>query len=167
MLFLVAHHLVVDLVSWRIILQDLEEFLHRGQLFTREPISFQTWAKQQEKYARAHLRSHQLTRPNKLGSLPLSTPPNLKDFWGIDPSQNLFGEAVASTFALDAETTALLLGRCNDCLATEPSDLFIASLLESFALVFQDRGIPAVHCEGHGREPWDGSGIDLSGTVGW
>lgn len=166
MLFLVAHHLVVDLVSWRIILQDLEEFLHRGQLFTRQPISFQTWAKQQENYAMTNLRSYQLITPNKLG-LPSSTPPNLKEFWGIDPSNNLFGDAVASTFALDAETTALLLGRCNDCLATEPSDLFIAGLLESFARVFKDRGVPAVHCEGHGREPWDGSGIDLSGTVGW
>lgn len=164
MMFLVAHHLVVDLVSWRIILHDLEELLSHGHLFTQQPISFQTWAKQQEKYAIMEFKPDQLIAKFGLHS-PES--PGIKNLWGVDQQNNLFGDAVASTFTLGAETTAALLGRCNNSFSTEPTDLFIAGLLESFASVFEDRGVPAVYCEGHGREPWDGSGINLSGTVGW
>lgn len=164
MLFLVAHHLVIDLVSWRIILRDLEELFNHGHLFTRQPISFQTWAKQQDIYAITKSNADEIF--SKFGP-PSPSLTNSQDFWGVNMQNNLFGDAVASTFTLSVDATAALLGHCNDCFATEPSDLFIAGLLESFASVFDDRSIPAVHCEGHGREPWDGSGIDLSGTVGW
>lgn len=166
LLFLVAHHLVVDLVSWRIILQDFEELLKSGHLFTQQPISFQTWAKEEHKYANKELVPNRILPKVPMGSSLLLSSFDMEDFWGVKKS-NLFGDAAISTFMLSVDTTTALLERCNDCFATEPSDLFIAGLLASFASVFNDRAVPTVHCEGHGREPWDGSGFDLSGTVGW
>jgi acyl carrier protein len=44
LLFLVGHHLVLDLVSWRVILEDLEEILQdTHKLSSEKPLSFQTW----------------------------------------------------------------------------------------------------------------------------
>jgi amino acid adenylation domain-containing protein len=48
-LILIAHHLVVDLVSWRIILDDLETVLTGGTM--QSSLSFQTWNKLQQSYA--------------------------------------------------------------------------------------------------------------------
>jgi aryl carrier-like protein len=56
-LFLAAHHLVIDAVSWRILLEDLETIYHqavRGQSSLQLPgktTSFQNWANRLAEYA--------------------------------------------------------------------------------------------------------------------
>src|SRR4051812_48390415 len=42
-LSMVAHHLVVDVVSWRVIGQDLSQVLETGSMPTDTPISFRSW----------------------------------------------------------------------------------------------------------------------------
>jgi len=160
LVFFAAHHLVVDLVSWRIILQDLEEFINTGSLFSKKPLPFQTWSRLQGAYAAQNLRAE------KAAALP-SLPPAQFSYWGMGAPANFFGDTITATFSLDADATSSLLGGdCNGSFGTEPTDLFIAALQDSFARVFTDRAVPPVYCEGHGREPWDGD-IDLSSTVGW
>src|SRR5690348_12743434 len=44
---MVAHHLCIDLVSWRIIVQDLSQLLDTGSLPADMPLSFQSWCAQQ------------------------------------------------------------------------------------------------------------------------
>jgi amino acid adenylation domain-containing protein/non-ribosomal peptide synthase protein (TIGR01720 family) len=158
LLFLAAHHLVIDLVSWRILLQDLEELLSTGKLFTKNPLSFQTWSKLQADYVLQHVT------PQK--TLPFDVPPADYRYWGLEGHPNAFADTVTVGFTLDAKSTSALLGKCNNALGTEPLDLFISALLESFSRTFQDRELPPIYSEGHGREPWD-SEIDLTGTVGW
>ncbi|EKG18856.1 AMP-dependent synthetase/ligase [Macrophomina phaseolina MS6] len=158
LLFLAAHHLVIDLVSWRILLQDLEEFLNAGKLFTKSPLSFQTWSKLQADYVPQHVS------PQK--ALPFDVPQADYRYWGLKDHSNTFADTVDVGFSLDVNSTSALLGKCNDAFGTEPMDLFISALLESFSRTFQDRALPPIYSEGHGREPWD-SEIDLSGTVGW
>ncbi|KAF9636542.1 putative nonribosomal peptide synthase protein [Lasiodiplodia theobromae] len=158
LLFLAAHHLVIDLVSWRILLQDLEEFIGTGKLFTKDPLSFQTWSKLQAEYVPKNVV------PQK--ALPFDVPQADYRYWGLETHPNAFADTVDVGFTLDAKSTSELLGKCNDALGTEPMDLFISALLESFSRTFQDRALPPIYSEGHGREPWD-SAIDLSGTVGW
>lgn len=51
-LFLVAHHLVMDLVSWRIILADLEEALHTGEISASSSLPFPKWCQMQVEYDR-------------------------------------------------------------------------------------------------------------------
>ncbi|KAK5991822.1 Nonribosomal peptide synthetase fmqA [Cladobotryum mycophilum] len=48
--FFVAHHLIVDLVSWRLILGDLEEYLVTGTITGYKSLSFQSWCNLQTKY---------------------------------------------------------------------------------------------------------------------
>lgn len=40
-IFMAAHHLVIDMMSWRIILGDLEEFITTGKIASDKPMSFQ------------------------------------------------------------------------------------------------------------------------------
>jgi amino acid adenylation domain-containing protein/non-ribosomal peptide synthase protein (TIGR01720 family) len=158
-LFLVAHHLVVDLVSWRIIMRDLEKLVRGEPLPSVTPIPFQTWLDLQATYAAEHL--------NAATVLPFSIPSPKYDYWGMADQSNKFGDIIEEIFSLDLENTRLLLGsKCHEALTTEPIDLLLAALIHSFSLVFNDRDTPAIFREGHGREPWTPE-IDLSGTVGW
>lgn len=158
-LFLDAHHLVVDLVSWRILLQQLGELLETGRLSAERPVPFQVWNRLQADFAERALLPE--------AALPFAIPPADLDFWGIESKRNTWGNTTTVEFQLDIETTKLLMGDANVTLNTEPVDLFIAALLHSFRLVFPEREhMPTIFNEGHGREPWDAD-MDVSGTVGW
>lgn len=158
LVFLAAHHLVIDLVSWRILLQDLEELLTTGLLFTKDPLSFQTWSRLQAEHITHHVAPHK--------AFPVDIPQAQYHYWALEAHPNTFADTIDIGFSLDARSTSALLGKCNDAFGTEPMDLFISALLESFSRTFHDRDLPPIYTEGHGREPWD-SEIDLSGTVGW
>lgn len=154
---LAIHHLAVDIVSWRIILQDLEEYLTTGQAVRPSELSFQTWLKLQELNAQDLVASE---------VFPFEGVPQADfKYWGVE--DNTHGASLMEEFELDSQTTLKLLGVANAALNTEAQDLFISAILHSFRQVFPDRLTPpAVYNEGHGREPWESS-IDLSRTVGW
>lgn len=158
LLFMVASHLVIDVVSWRVLLQDLEEFLESGKLFFKKPLPFQTWCRLQAEYASSVL--------DPKGTLPFTVAPANYEYWGLGNRANLYGDALEDSFTLDQVTTSALLGTCHQAFRTEPVDILLSALLLSFGQIFIDRDTPPVFCEGHGREPWD-TDIDLSGTVGW
>ncbi|KAH6032876.1 hypothetical protein HBI83_010160 [Parastagonospora nodorum] len=160
LLFLGAHHLVVDLVSWRIILNDLQELLFNGKLSaTESPPSFQTWLQMQEQYA-SSLNIHEV--------LPYSAAVPATDlaYWGIKGQSNTYGAMIEKGFVLNELVTSKLFGSSNRALNTEPVDIMLAALMTAFRTVFSERPIPAIYSEGHGRESWDTS-IDPNGTVGW
>lgn len=158
-LSLIAHHLVVDLVSWRIILEDLETLLSGGSL--QSCLSFQVWNDLQiEKAAEPSMR-----RPEDL----ISTEGTCNDlgFWGFTPSTpNLQSDHDTQTIEVDEEITDLILGDANRAYQTEPVDLFLSAIWAAFFPVFFERQGLTIWREGHGREPWS-TEIDLSRTVGW
>lgn len=156
-LFLAAHHLVVDVVSWRIIMQDLEEILETGSLPTDKPLSFQSWCKIQSEHFKRNTEENKLTfkiLPNNLG------------YWGMENVSNTYGDVERRTFTLDEGMTTSTMTSCHEVFGTEPVDIFLTAAIHSFRLVFKDRFLPTVFNEGHGRETWDPA-IDLSRTVGW
>lgn len=156
-LFVVANHLCVDMVSWRIVLQDMQEFIETGILSSDKPLSFQGWC---------DLQFENSKRENGVINLPFSIePPNLT-YWGMTNSQNLYGHVKMESFTLNEEATAFLLGRCHEALRTETVEILLSAVIHSFSRVFTDRNVPMIYNEGHGREAWDAS-IDLSRTVGW
>jgi hypothetical protein len=72
--FLTGHHLVVDLVTWRLLLEELEEILKGGQLLA-PALPFQKWAELQAEHAESL----------ELGEvLPsVDVPPMDFSYWGI------------------------------------------------------------------------------------
>lgn len=151
-LFITCHHLVVDLVSWRIIFYELEEILKTGSLNAgRKPLPFRTWSE---------LASKRIDDG-------LNVPAMDFGFWGISSSDNVPAHVIEDRFILDGTATDLLLGKANDAFNTEPLDLLLTAVGHSFNTVFGNLRDPlCLFNEGHGREPWRPD-IDLSSTVGW
>ncbi|KAH4211125.1 hypothetical protein HBI25_065040 [Parastagonospora nodorum] len=157
-LFLVAHHVMIDLVSWRVILRDIEEFLTIGSLTAAKPIPFQNWLSLQAEHARA---------TNISSVLPYDIPAPDFDYWNMSSKPNRMCDTKEAVIKLDlTQTKELLEGSCHATYNTEPIDVLLASLVYSFSQTFSDRAVPALFREGHGREPWDDD-LDISGTVGW
>ncbi|KAG8414563.1 Nonribosomal peptide synthetase [Metarhizium acridum] len=172
-ILLVAHHLVVDHVSWRIILSDLEEFLEasfasnaRGRRNVESSLSFQSWCHLQAQHVREQLPPQRVYPTPTENHVPLSTISTCMDYWGLTSRSNTYSDVVSIGFTLGAEVTESLLGDANDALRTRPVEIIQAALVFSFMKQFPDRDAPILHSEGHGREVWDTS-IDLSRTVGW
>ncbi|KAL2015279.1 hypothetical protein VTK56DRAFT_5920 [Thermocarpiscus australiensis] len=157
-LMVVAHHLVVDLVSWNTILGDLEGYL-RTQSFTGEaPYPFSAWAKEQQQYAIENFP------PSK--ALPTPVPPADYKYWGMEDRASIARDAAHYTVSLSKRDTATLLTTCNRVYGAEPMDVLCSSLTHAFRYVFRDRPPPTVFRYGHGREPLS-QAADPSGTVGW
>jgi amino acid adenylation domain-containing protein len=156
-LFLTIHHLVIDLVSWRVLIQEMEALLTHGALASPHSLDFSTWTSVQAQYAGQSLElDTSLSRQDKI----------LLNYWGMQSNPNMKGGAIVKGFAFDEAVSSLILGSCNDALGTRPAELMIAALTYSFRAVFSDRQLPLVYSEGHGREPWD-ERLDITSTVGW
>lgn len=157
-LFVCAHHLVTDFVSWRVILQQLEEHITTGVISSPKGYSFQKWAKVQEKRIRS-------LPPQEL---PFQLPSADYAFWGMQGTPNVYGDSETETLLLDEDLSSVILGAAsNSSLEFETMDVLLSAAMFAFHTTFPERQVPAFFVEGHGREPsWDDS-IDLSSTVGW
>lgn len=156
-LFLVANHLCVDMVSWRIVLQDVEEFIESGSLPSDKPLSFQSWCEVQMETSKIGTSSVQL--PFAIEA------PNLS-YWGMESAPNVYGNATMESFILSEDATAFALEHGQHILRAEAIDVVLATVIHAFRQVFNDRETPTIYNEGHGRDVEDSS-VDLSRTVGW
>ena len=166
-LHLVAHHLVIDLVSWRILIRDLGELLEHRKLPNPSSLSFPVWLERQ--YQSLSRFVSEIGTPAEAfvaNMLPVAVPSANWEYWCLTPGQNVWGSLASIQTKLDSNTTSLLYNSANAALNTEPVEIMLAALFLSFRAVFTDRPVPAVFTEGHGREAADDE-TDLSDTIGW
>ncbi|WP_237546667.1 non-ribosomal peptide synthetase, partial [Streptomyces sp. SID161] len=161
-LLLVAHHLVVDGVSWRILLEDLETAY--GQAASGQPVrlparttSVREWARRlrdDDRFAAqlAHWES---------AAEPCADPLPVDGTGG-----NTAADVREVTVRLDREHTAGLLRRVPGVYRTRIDDVLLTALGRVLA-DWTGRDTVAVGLEGHGREDQLFEDIDLSRTVGW
>jgi amino acid adenylation domain-containing protein/non-ribosomal peptide synthase protein (TIGR01720 family) len=159
-LLIVAHHLVVDGVSWRILLDDLATAYRQAgsgaaiDLGARTT-SFRDWARR-------------LTQDGVDGELAYWTHPDRKaDPWlprdGSGP--NTAGSTRTVRIELDTATTRALLRDVPRAYRAELTDVLLAALGRVLTgWTGRDRVLIAM--EGHGREDLF-DGVDLTRTVGW
>lgn len=153
-----AHHLVVDLVSWRIIWGDLEDHIKNGKLVSTPSTSWRSWLRRQIQ-ANCHASPFE--------ALPYSVPLPDLEFWDLPLSENTFNDCNLFTEAFEPSVTNAVFGEANECLRTEPMDILLGAMAHSFHQVFPERSVPVVWIEGHGREHPEDMPVDVSGTVGW
>ncbi|MBB6174389.1 amino acid adenylation domain-containing protein/non-ribosomal peptide synthase protein (TIGR01720 family) [Nocardiopsis mwathae] len=149
-LVLVAHHLVVDGVSWRILLDDVEHAYSGGRL-ARHGQSFLGWARS----LRATDRRSELPHWRRMApARPTARP--------LDPARDTAGTAAHHEIRLDAAATRALITVLPAAHRTTPDAVLLSALAQA---VRAWRGTPEllVALESHGR-PRD---VDLSQTVGW
>lgn len=153
-----AHHLVVDLVSWRVIWAEIDEHVNTGRISIATGPSFRRWCELQGQTAT-------LSSPESV--LSFDIPEADIGFWGLSPEANTYGDSINLVKTLDLDTSTLLLGDSNQCLRTEPLDILLGACAYSFQQLFPERKSPAIYLEGHGREQLSSSSLDPSGIVGW
>ncbi|MDY6802251.1 MAG: amino acid adenylation domain-containing protein [Cyanobacteriota bacterium] len=163
-LFLVIHHLAVDGVSWRILLEDLLRAYQQESL-PPKTTSFQDWANLLVEYGRSpHLAKeldYWLTQSGtKINSLPVDYPEGKKD--------NTFGSSRTVSVSLTEAETKSLLQEVPKAYNTQINDVLLTALALSFAKCTGSKSL-LVDLEGHGREEIfsDRSSVNLSRTLGW
>ena len=164
-LLLVVHHLAVDGVSWRILLDDLEAAYVALQADASPPAiprsaDFRRWSQTLADYAaNADLRAS-LARWLEIDSVDGRLPTDMPQ--AAENREEFAREVIVS---LDESETDALLHRVPARYRTQINDV----LLTALALALREwtgRDAHRVDVEGHGREEWIGP-VDLSRTVGW
>ncbi|KAJ1908126.1 hypothetical protein IWQ60_011736, partial [Tieghemiomyces parasiticus] len=156
LLFLTIHHLVVDLVSWSILLEDLTSLLD-GQTPLPPSLPFANWASDLDRWRRERSVSHLnpepvVVCPSSLSLCPLAALP-----------ANTAGDEVSHTVQIPTDVTEALIQVAGDSFRLD--ELLLAALCGALAVVTHSP-TTTVHTESHGRHPWH-EGVDLSRTVGW
>jgi len=159
-LVVAAHHLVVDVVSWRILLPDLQvacEAVAAGREPALDPVdvSFRRWARTLSD--QAAVRTSELETWTKIldGSELLGE---------LDPKRDTISTAGRRSWTLPREQAGVLVDKATSAFHCGVNEVLLATLAGAVA---SWRGATAVvvDVEGHGRQPIDG--MDLSRTVGW
>ena len=154
----VMHHLVTDIVSWGIVLQEIEEHLLSGRISGPMPMPFRAWCKfQTEETSRISETREEM---------PSDTFQQDFEYWGMSNTPNIYEDATSVSVTLGHEVTAMLFASCNEALKTEPLEVMISALVHSFLTVFPDRSAVTIFNEKHGRNSQSRS-VDTSRTVGW
>ncbi|WP_164020355.1 non-ribosomal peptide synthase/polyketide synthase [Pyxidicoccus trucidator] len=163
-LLLTIHHLVVDGVSWRVLLEDLEsayQQLQHGLAVTlpAKSTSFQSWARRLQ--AHAHSEGLQAEAPLWLDEARAQVAPLPTDASG----PNTQSSARSVSVSLDAEETKLLLQEVPSAWRAQINDVLLTALARALSEWTGQSGV-LVNLEGHGREELFDD-VDVSRTVGW
>ncbi|MFC4433630.1 amino acid adenylation domain-containing protein, partial [Cupriavidus respiraculi] len=161
-LFLAIHHLAVDGVSWRILLEDLQAAYaqaahNQAIVLPARTTSYQAWARALIAYARqdAVLKHVGYWLAQQAPTLPCDR----------QPHQDRIADADTLTLRLSPERTRLLLTQAHAAYRTQINDLLLSALSQALGQwAGTDRA--GILLEGHGREALSES-TDLSRTVGW
>ncbi len=164
-LLLILHHLVVDGVSWRILLEDLEAAyrqLGRGEEADLPPRTapFLLWAQRLAEHARTPAVQEEASYwQTRLRRAPSPLPVDL------DAGPDDVGSTRSVEVSLDAEGTRALLQEVPRVYRTRINDVLLTALAAAFAGWTGSRRL-LVDLEGHGREELF-ENLDISRTVGW
>ncbi|QSQ16101.1 non-ribosomal peptide synthase/polyketide synthase [Myxococcus landrumensis] len=164
-LLLSVHHLGVDGVSWRTLLEDLGTAYvqsRQGRQVSLPPksTSFKTWASKLAEFAHTEDIARERTYWMEEGRREVPTLPTTGA--GGDTS---VASARMVEVSLDETQTRLLLQEAPTAWRANINDVLLTALAESLTS-WTGKPRVRVDLEGHGREPFSDD-VDLSRTVGW
>jgi amino acid adenylation domain-containing protein/non-ribosomal peptide synthase protein (TIGR01720 family) len=164
-LLIIIHHLIIDSVSWRILLEDLQTaYQQRSQgkavQLPAKTTSFKRWSECLQEYARSTELQQERDYWIQTCRQPLVHLP-------VDHANGANTVALARmvSTALGVEETRALLQEVPAAYRTEINDVLLTALVQVFA-EWTNEPFLLVDLEGHGRERI-AKDIDLSRTVGW
>ncbi|HLG56797.1 MAG TPA: non-ribosomal peptide synthase/polyketide synthase, partial [Vicinamibacterales bacterium] len=168
-LLLVIHHLVIDGVSWRVLLQDLERAwaaLLEGNAPALAPVgtSLRRWA--QLLMTTASTREAQL----RFWEAQLrDMAPLFED--KLDAIRDRHATSGELTVTLPVATTEALLTTVPTIFHGRVNDVLLTGLVTAAVQWKQKRGLRGtaltIDVEGHGRDETLGPNVDLTRTIGW
>ena len=167
-LLLIAHHWIIDGVSWRTLIDDLNRAL-QGRALVAPATSFGRWSQSLQTLA---LDANELAWWHGQAVMPALALPT------IQPSTQAQRSPLARrqhwAFELDATATQSLTGSGHPAYKTQGDELLIAAwtlaLARSLGVHTHTPAAVRIALESHGRVPpgqGQASGVDISRTVGW
>ncbi|NWE64957.1 non-ribosomal peptide synthetase [Pseudomonas tolaasii] len=164
-LLIAIHHLVVDGVSWRVLLEDLQNVyrqLSDGQSVSlpAKTSALRDWAARLQAYAGSEsLREELSLWQAQLAGPAVELP--------VDRAQGSLRNRDADTVSvrLDAEHTRQLLQQAPSAYRTQVNDLLLTALARVLCR-WSGHDSALIQLEGHGRETLFDE-IDLTRSVGW
>ena len=161
----IAHHLAIDGVSWRILLEDMQsiyERLSKGDEIGlgAKTTSYKEWAERLSQYAESPELMEESDYWTSL--LEASVKPLPLD---KAEGENIEASAESITVSLSEEQTQALLQGKSKVFGTQINDVLLAALAEAFYAWTREERV-LVDVEGHGRE-YLFEEIDVSRTIGW
>ncbi|WP_307674373.1 non-ribosomal peptide synthase/polyketide synthase [Streptomyces sp. V4I2] len=176
-LVLVAHHLVVDGVSWRILLPDLADAWRAataGRAADLAPtgLSYRSWARRRHTAAAEGRYRNQLPYWREVlgASADTAATPALAPALApaLDPALDTHGTAATLRLRLPAEVTRAVLTTAASRYRARPDEVLLAAFAAAVtAWRGTDDPTVLVDAEGHGRDQLGADDADLSRTVGW
>ncbi|MCF4970658.1 condensation domain-containing protein, partial [Nostoc sp. CMAA1605] len=165
-LLCIIHHLAVDGVSWRILLEDLAtayQQISRGDAIKlpAKTTSWQYWSDRLTSYAQTEAVK-QLDYWLNQSDIPVNPLP--VDYPSGNENNTIAATASVS-LALTEEQTRALLQDVPSAYNTQINDVLLTALVQSFAQWTGENSL-VIDLEGHGREDLF-EDVDLSRTVGW
>ncbi|BBZ13667.1 hypothetical protein MBRA_38620 [Mycobacterium branderi] len=165
-LVLIIHHLAVDGVSWRILLEDLN--IAWAQHRSGHPVelpaggtSFARWASLLAEHAHAPGVVAQADAWKQVAAVPAVLP-------AVQPERDTYANAAHLSVKLDMETTRLLLGEVPAAFHAGVDEVLLIAFALAWSEFLANGATPiGVDVEGHGRFEELASDLDLSRTVGW
>ncbi|MFQ4145494.1 amino acid adenylation domain-containing protein [Chlorogloeopsis sp. ULAP02] len=164
-LLIVIHHLLVDSLSWRILIEDLQtayQQLNRDEEIIKLPAkttSFQQWSQQLQDYANSALVQQELSYWLTESRTQVSPIP-------VDYPRGDNTEALACTVSvtLGVAETQILLKEVPIVYRTQINEVLLTGLVQAFSQWTGKKSL-LVDLESHGREDIADE-VDLSRTVG-
>jgi amino acid adenylation domain-containing protein/non-ribosomal peptide synthase protein (TIGR01720 family) len=164
-LLLTIHHLVVDAVSWGVLVHDLataygELLRGRAPELPAKTASFQEWARHLEaRVAAIEPAEKEMWRDRVSGLAPARLRLDHPD------GPNVVGSTGEVSFELDEQTSTAIVETIVHEQDLHPNEALLAILGLALGEIGEGRDL-VLDVEGHGREPGE-SGLELSRTVGW
>lgn len=164
-LLIVIHHLAVDGVSWRILVEDLQTAIQ--QLMLGGPVklpakttSIKDWAERLSEYAQSEgLKEEELEYWAEVCGESRALP---RDYAG---GANTYKSVETVSASLTAEQTRVLLQELPAVYKSEINDVLLTALARTFC-GWTGTDSQLIELEGHGREEIVEE-VDLSRTIGW
>ncbi|WP_232001216.1 condensation domain-containing protein, partial [Mycobacterium sp. 1165178.9] len=165
-LVLIVHHLAIDAVSWRIVLDDLN--IAWSQHRSGQPIalpsagtSFARWARLLGEYAHRSAVVDCADAWKQVVGAPAVLP-------AVRPAVDTYASAGHLSVELEAQTSGLLLGEVPAAFHAGVHEILLIALGLAVAQFVGNGSEPVgIDVEGHGRHEELGPEVDLSRTVGW
>jgi amino acid adenylation domain-containing protein/non-ribosomal peptide synthase protein (TIGR01720 family) len=159
-LFIVVHHLAIDAVSWRILLEDLQLLLKQVELPVTKSSSYRQWQQALQAYGQSRRGLMQQPYWEKV----------TQKYITLKTDRTFDGPVTASdigsyTIHLPAGETHQLLKEVSRAYHTDMNDILLCALALTLADWNKTTSV-VIGLEGHGREDIT-AGIDTSRTVGW
>ncbi|WP_211750154.1 non-ribosomal peptide synthetase [Paenibacillus sp. Marseille-Q4541] len=162
-LMLSIHHLVVDGISWRIIIEDLYRSYCLAQaekeiILPPKTLSFQSWSESLLRYRESEALASELIYWTEVEQ-------KVKACGFLFTGNGNGSDTRHIEISLTPQQTSDLLYRASQAYNTEINDLLLTSLFRAIQKVSGENTL-AVNMEGHGRESI-GEALAIDRTVGW